>query len=60
MGGPGGAHGCGAHLDRLAGEDAALEALVSPSGSSLGDHCAVVPFGNDTILARDGEADTID
>ena len=27
---------------------------------SYGSHCAVVPFGNDTILARDGEADTID
>ena len=27
---------------------------------SYGSHCAVVPYGDDTILARDGEADTVD
>ena len=27
---------------------------------SYGDECTVVPYGNDTISARDGEADTVD
>jgi Ca2+-binding RTX toxin-like protein len=42
------------------GRDTIFGDETSERCSYLDDHCSVVPFGNDTIYARDGEPDMID
>lgn len=42
------------------GRDTIFGDETSSRCSYLDDHCSVVPFGNDTIYARDGQPDMID